>query len=183
VADGLIPRNVAATVKAPRPTKKEIRPLSPEQALAFLETAKGDRFEALYVLAIHCSLREGQLLGLKWEDVDLEAGTLAVMVNSLPSGETCGCNFTSASASRLLTVSSTSRSNSSSVDSLGIVYSLLIEAAVLVCKVGLAKVRLVRSDFTPPPRSREASIVHQNPVPTPAHGWSVTLLRYRLTLG
>ena len=49
VADGLIPRNVAATVKAPRPTKKEIRPLSPEQVRTFLEVASGDRFEALYV--------------------------------------------------------------------------------------------------------------------------------------
>src|SRR5215207_4333727 len=58
VADGLIPRNAAAPVKAPRPVKKEIRPLSPEQARAFLEAARGGRFEALYVLAVHCGLRE-----------------------------------------------------------------------------------------------------------------------------
>jgi integrase len=38
----------------------------------------GDCFEALYVLAVHCGLREGELLGLKWEDVALDAGTLAV---------------------------------------------------------------------------------------------------------
>jgi integrase len=37
-----------------------------------------DRFEALYVVALHCGLREGELLGLKWEDVGLGAGTLAV---------------------------------------------------------------------------------------------------------
>ncbi len=80
VADGLIPRNAAEAVKAPRPAKKEIRPLSNEQARAFLKAAgeAGDRFEALYVLAVHCGLREGELLGLKWEDVDLDAGTLAV---------------------------------------------------------------------------------------------------------
>jgi len=78
VADGLIPRNVAAAVKAPRPKKKEIRPLSPEQVCTLLEAARSDRFEALYVLAVHCGLREGELLGLKWEDLDLEAGTLAV---------------------------------------------------------------------------------------------------------
>src|SRR5215204_3885327 len=51
VADGLIPRNAAASVKAPRPTKKEIQPLSPGQARAFLAAACGDRFEALYVVA------------------------------------------------------------------------------------------------------------------------------------
>lgn len=78
VADGLIPRNVAAAVKAPRPVKKEINPLSSEQVRTFLEVAGGDRFEALYVEAIHCGLREGELLGLKWDDLNLEAGTLAV---------------------------------------------------------------------------------------------------------
>ena len=34
--------------------------------------------EALYVLAVHCGLRQGELLGLKWEDVDLERGILQV---------------------------------------------------------------------------------------------------------
>jgi integrase len=78
VADGLIPRNVTEGIKVPKPKKKEINPLSPDQARAFLAAARGDRFEALYVLAVHCGLREGELLGLKWEDVDLDAGTLAV---------------------------------------------------------------------------------------------------------
>ncbi len=78
VADGLIPRNATASVKALRPTKKEIQPLSPDQVRVFLEAAHGDRFEALYVVAVHCGLREGELLGLKWEDVDFEAGTLQV---------------------------------------------------------------------------------------------------------
>ena len=76
--DGLISRNVTQGVKAPRPAKKEIRPLSPNQTQVFLRTACGDRFEALYVLAIHCGLREGELLGLKWDDINLEAGTLQV---------------------------------------------------------------------------------------------------------
>jgi integrase len=78
VADGLVPCNVAAAVKAPRPKKKEIQPLSSEQVRAFLEVARGDRFETLYVLAITAGLREGELLGLRWDDLDLEAGTLSV---------------------------------------------------------------------------------------------------------
>jgi integrase len=77
-SDGLVPRNAAKGIKAPRPKKKEIRPLTPEQARAFLAAACGNRFEALFVLALHCGLREGELLGLKWDDVDLEAGTLRV---------------------------------------------------------------------------------------------------------
>ena len=78
VADGLVPRNVTEGIKPPRPKKKEITPLNPEQARAFLATAQGDRFEALYVLAVHCGLREGELLGLRWDDLDLETGTLQV---------------------------------------------------------------------------------------------------------
>jgi integrase len=78
VNDGLIPRNVTEAVKAPRPTKKEVQTLSPSDARTFLETIQGDRLEALYVLALTSGMREGELLGLKWDDVNLPAGTLSV---------------------------------------------------------------------------------------------------------
>jgi integrase len=55
-----------------------MKALSPDQARAFLEAARGDRFEALYVLAVHCGLREGELLGLRWDDVNLEVRILSV---------------------------------------------------------------------------------------------------------
>src|ERR687897_1111956 len=74
VADNLIPRNVATNIKLPKMRKKEIHPLNPDQAKAFLEAARGDRYEALYVLAIHYGLRRGELLGLKWSD--LQGSTL-----------------------------------------------------------------------------------------------------------
>jgi integrase len=78
MSDGLMPRNVADGIKAPRPKRKEINPLSPEQARTFLKAVRGDRLEALYVLALHRGLRQGELLGLRWDDLDLEAGTLQV---------------------------------------------------------------------------------------------------------
>ena len=78
VADNLIPRNVADGLKPPKPRKKEINPLTPDQAKTFLQAAREDRFYALYVLAIHYGLRQGELLGLKWDDVDLNNGTLQV---------------------------------------------------------------------------------------------------------
>ena len=79
VSDGLIPRN-AADVMAPRPAPEEMRPLSEGEARTFLDVARisGDRFEPLYVLAITAGLRRGELLGLRWDDVDLERGTLRV---------------------------------------------------------------------------------------------------------
>jgi integrase len=74
LVDGLVPRNVAGAVRLPKLTKKEIKPLSPEHAGAFLEPARGDRFEALYAVAVTAGLREREPLGLKWEDVDLNPG-------------------------------------------------------------------------------------------------------------
>jgi integrase len=79
VADGLIPRNVTEAVKPPQVRREEMRPLTAEQVKVLFETAaKGDRLEALYVLAVTAGLRQGELLGLKWDDVDMEAGTLQV---------------------------------------------------------------------------------------------------------
>ena len=56
---GLVPRNVTEAVTSPRPTKKEIHPLTPRQTRTLLEAAKGERFEALYVLALTAGLRRG----------------------------------------------------------------------------------------------------------------------------
>jgi integrase len=76
--DGLIPRNAAEPVKPPRPRREEIRPLTPEQARALFAAVSGTRNEALYVVAVTAGLRRGELQGLKWEDLDLEAGMLQV---------------------------------------------------------------------------------------------------------
>ena len=46
--------------------------------MLFLEAIRGERMEALYVLAVTTGLRRGELIGLKWEDLDLEKGTLRV---------------------------------------------------------------------------------------------------------
>jgi integrase len=78
VMDGLIPRNATDAVKPPQVRREEMQPLSPEQVKVLLEAARDERLEALYVLAVTTGLRQGELLGLKWEDVDLEARTLRV---------------------------------------------------------------------------------------------------------
>src|SRR5829696_2682068 len=78
IADGLIPRNATEAVKPPQVRREEIRPLTAEQVKILFEAVRGDRLEALYILAVHTGLRQGELLGLKWGDVDLEAGTLQV---------------------------------------------------------------------------------------------------------
>ena len=90
---GLVPRNVTEAVTAPRPNKKEIHPLTPRQARTLLDNAGRDRFEALYVLAITTGLRRGELLGLRWKDVDLERGYLQVRQQLVRTKD--GLTFTS----------------------------------------------------------------------------------------
>src|SRR5919107_1409305 len=78
IADGLIPRNATEAVKPPQVRREEMQLLTAEQVKVLFEAAKGDRLEALYVLAVSAGLRQGELLGLKWDDIDLEVGTLQV---------------------------------------------------------------------------------------------------------
>lgn len=74
----LVVRNVADLVDAPRPKRNEIAPLTSEQASAFLKAAEDDRFYALYVLALTSGMRQAELLGLRWAEVDWERGIVAV---------------------------------------------------------------------------------------------------------
>ena len=46
---------------------------------SFLEAVRGDRLEALYVTAISTGMRQGELLGLRWQDVDLERRRLQLV--------------------------------------------------------------------------------------------------------
>ncbi len=74
----LIPRNVVDAVEPPRFKKQEISPLDEKQVRKLLQSAKGNRLEALYVLAVTTGMRQGELLGLQWKDVDLDSGTLRI---------------------------------------------------------------------------------------------------------
>jgi integrase len=58
--------------------REESKALSPTQVRTLLEAAQGDRMEAFYTLALHTGMRRGELLGLRWSDLDLEVGTVSV---------------------------------------------------------------------------------------------------------
>ena len=75
---GLVPRNAAALTDAPRHQVRQIEPLTPAQANTLLAAVEGHRLEALITVAVGLGLRQGEALGLRWEDVDLEAGVLSV---------------------------------------------------------------------------------------------------------
>lgn len=78
VRRALVTRNVAAAVDPPKARTPEMRLLSSTQARTLLDAANGNMLEALYVLAVTTGMRQGEILGIRWEDVDLEAGTVRV---------------------------------------------------------------------------------------------------------
>lgn len=78
----LVARNVAAKAKPPHIEEREVKVFTPDDARHFLKLLQGHRLEALFSTVLCIGLRRGEALGLKWRDVDLEAGTLMVR-NSL----------------------------------------------------------------------------------------------------
>lgn len=76
----MVPRNVAHLADAPRLAQKELPVLSPAQARSLLAAAEGHRLEGLFVLALTTGARSAELLGLRWRDLDLEAGQAHIRV-------------------------------------------------------------------------------------------------------
>ncbi|MCI0584027.1 MAG: tyrosine-type recombinase/integrase, partial [Chloroflexi bacterium] len=78
VARGLMLRNPARLVSAPRVVTAETAILGPDQVGRFLDAVRGDRLEALWLMAFGTGMRQAELLGLRWSDVDLDAATAVV---------------------------------------------------------------------------------------------------------
>jgi integrase len=73
-----ISRNPAAGCELPRLEQKEIHPLEDQQVAALLRAVKGGRLELLVSIALFTGLRQSELLGLTWDCVDFQKGTLLV---------------------------------------------------------------------------------------------------------
>lgn len=78
VKDRLIPFNAAAAVDSVQRAKAHQYVLDAKQATAFLRAAVGDPLEALFVVTLHVGLRQSEVLGLQWDDLDLDRATLTV---------------------------------------------------------------------------------------------------------
>lgn len=76
--DALLTRNVAALARPPRVERREMRALSAAEVARLLDATAEDRFGPLFAVAIGSGLRQGELLGLRWSDIDFEGRTLVV---------------------------------------------------------------------------------------------------------
>jgi len=75
---GLISRNPADAVARPKPGSKSMKVLNEAQIITFLSMVAETRYEALYYLAVTTGLRQGELLGLQWTDIDWPSGQIQV---------------------------------------------------------------------------------------------------------
>lgn len=75
---GLVARNVAALADAPSPKKTEAKYLEIDEAKHLLKAIAGTRNEVAFTVAVAVGLRRGEVSGLRWENVDLDAGTITI---------------------------------------------------------------------------------------------------------
>ena len=76
--EGRLSINPADAVKLPADPRKEMRFFDSEQVKAFLSEAKETKHFAAYFLVLNTGIRRGELLGLRWRDIDLKAGTISI---------------------------------------------------------------------------------------------------------
>ena len=75
---GVLHTNPADNAKLPKVKKPELKPLMDDDINRFLDAIKGNRFEYLYIVDLFTGMRQSEILGLQWDDVDLEAGEITV---------------------------------------------------------------------------------------------------------
>ena len=78
---GLLVKNVAASAKPPRPNRRAtggIQAWEPDELARFLQAVRGTRLEAIWRLSAMTGMRRGEILGLRWQDIDLDRARLSV---------------------------------------------------------------------------------------------------------
>ena len=74
----LVDRNVARLVELPTWIRKNIEPWSEAEAAMFLQTARSNRLYPAYLLLTVYGIRRGEVLGLRWSDIDFDAGSVRI---------------------------------------------------------------------------------------------------------
>lgn len=75
---GLITVNPADHIKLPKAQRPDLKPLMDEDINRFLAAIKGERYELIYYVDLFSGLRQSEILGLEWQDIDFENGVIYV---------------------------------------------------------------------------------------------------------
>lgn len=78
VLSGIIPSNPADNTRLPKMKKPDLKPLMDEDITRFLNAIQGDAYERLYIVTLFTGLRQSEVLGLQWDDIDLNTGLITV---------------------------------------------------------------------------------------------------------
>ena len=81
-----VPRNVADAAEPPRAVRPQVQTWTAQEARRFLAVAEGDTYSPVWLLALLTGLRRGEILGLRWKDVDLERASLHIHQNLVEIG-------------------------------------------------------------------------------------------------
>lgn len=78
ISNGYIHKNPTAGCKLPKVVRPEIKPLEPEEIARMLKEAKKDAYDNLFIVAMFTGMRQGELLGLSWDNVNFKAGQITI---------------------------------------------------------------------------------------------------------
>ncbi|MCL4462726.1 MAG: site-specific integrase [Firmicutes bacterium] len=81
VKNQLVFRNASEAVTLPKQEKSQVRAMTIDEQAKFLQVIQGDRIAAAFIILLATGLRRGELLGLRWRNVDLTLGRISVEEN------------------------------------------------------------------------------------------------------
>jgi integrase len=84
----MVLKNAAKLVEPPKETKSKMDVWDVDEALLFLETAKNSHLFLVYMIGIHTGMRQGEILGLSWDAVNLDQGVISVKQTLSNGGKT-----------------------------------------------------------------------------------------------
>ena len=90
---GYIKTNPADHCALPRIVRKQFKPLDKNSTVPFLDAIHGDRYENLFVVDLFTGLRFGEILGLKWENIDFRTGIITVTQQLQHEKKSGGTNY------------------------------------------------------------------------------------------
>lgn len=100
----MISRNPAALVDAPKVSKKEIEVWDEEDIKKFLDAAKESRYYCAFLLALTTGMRQGEILGLRWKDIDVNNQTISVVQTLSHKGQELSAGAKTESGNRQISI-------------------------------------------------------------------------------